>query len=112
MVSRKERDRAEAKHGLGGVRRTTETGFEQSNDFAEVSLGDMTYTLGPIQSKVTAILYEAATTDSPWRYGQQVLAEAGSRCTRISDLFKTQPEWRKLIQSDKRGKYRLNIRFS
>ena len=70
------------------------------------------YTLGPIQAKVVSILYDAATTGSPWRHGQQVLAEAGSRCTRISDLFKTQAEWRKLIQSDKRGKYRLNIKFS
>jgi hypothetical protein len=29
----------------------------------------------------------------------------------MADLFKTQPEWRKLIQSDRRGKYRLNIEF-
>jgi len=112
VVSRLERDRAEAKHGLGGVSRRTDTVFEQKNDFTDVSLGERSYTLGPIQAKVVGILYDAATTGSPWRHGQQVLAEAGSRCTRISDLFKTQSDWRKLIQSDKRGKYRLNIKFS
>ena len=112
VVSRTERDRVEAKHGLGGVQRTTEVSFRHKNDFADVTLGEQSYTLGPIQAKVVGILYEAAQTGAPWRHGQAVLGEAGSRCTRISDLFKAKPEWRKLIQSDKRGKYRLNIKFS
>ena len=112
VVRREERDRAEAKHGLGGTPRTTESVFSQRNDFSEVTLGDRTYTLGPIQAQVVRILYDAATTASPWRHGKLVLAEAGSSCTRMADLFKTQPEWRKLIQSDRRGKYRLNIKFS
>ena len=112
VVRREERDRAEAKHGLGGTPRTTESVFSQRNDFSEVTLGDRTYTLGPIQAQVVRILYDAATTASPWRHGKLVLAEAGSSCTRMADLFKTQPDWRKLIQSDRRGKYRLNIKFS
>jgi len=112
VVRREERDRAASKHGLGGVARSTANHFEQRNNFAEVTLGDTTYTLGPIQAQVVRILYEAATTEFPWLHGQRVLADAGSKCTRISDLFKRQPEWRKLIQSDKRGKYRLNIKFS
>lgn len=112
VVRREERDRVEAKHGLGGVPRTTEIVFDQKNDFAEVTLGGRTYMLGPIQAKVVRILYEAAESGSPWRHGKRVLAEAGSSSTRIADLFKTQPEWRRLIQSDRRGKYRLNIKFS
>lgn len=112
VVRREERNRAEAKHGLGGTPRTTESVFSQRNDFSEVTLGDRTYTLGPIQAQVVRILYEAATTASPWRHGKLVLAEAGSSCTRMADLFKTQPDWRMLIQSDRRGKYRLNIQFS
>lgn len=112
VIRREERDRAEIKHGLGGTPRSTESVFSQRNDFNEVTLGDRTYTLGPIQAQVVRILYEAATTASPWRHGKLVLAEAGSSCTRIADLFKTQPDWRTLIQSDHRGKYRLNIQFS
>ena len=111
MVRREERDRIEAKHGLGGVSRTTESVFHQRNDFAEVIAGDRTYTLGPIQARVVHLLYDAAAAGSPWRHGKAVLAEAGSSCTRVADLFKTQPEWRKLIQSDGRGKYRLAINF-
>nr|CAM77574.1 hypothetical protein MGR_1547 [Magnetospirillum gryphiswaldense MSR-1] len=30
----------------------------------------------------------------------------------MADLFKTQPEWRMLIQSDQRRKYRINIKLS
>jgi len=111
VVSREERDRASVKHGLAGVQRATEPVFGQKNDFAEITLEGRDYTLGPIQAKVVRILYQAAATEFPWLHGQKVLAEAGSKCTRISDLFKTQPGWRKLIQSDKRGKYRLNINF-
>lgn len=112
VVRREERDCAEARHGLGGVRRATQVPFDQKNEFAEVTLEDRTYTFGPIQAQVVRILYEAAESGSPWRYGKRVLAEAGSSSTRIADLFKTQPDWRRLIESDHRGKYRLNIRFS
>ena len=112
VICREERDRAEAKHGLGGVPRATETIFEQKNDFAEVSLGCKTYALGPIQAQVVRVLYEAAANGAPWRHGKQVLAEAGSASTRIADVFKSQPDWRNLIQSNRRGKYCLNIKFS
>lgn len=111
VLRREERDRAETKHGLGGTPRATGAGFGQSNDFSEVTLAGRTFTFGPIQAQVVRILYDAATTASPWRHGKLVLGEAGSSCTRMADLFKTQPEWRKLIQSDRRGKYRLNIEF-
>lgn len=111
VVRRDERDRAEAKHGLGGIEREAEIRFEQRHDFSEVMLGERTYILGVIQAKVVRILHEATATQCAWRHGKAVLAEAGSSCTRMSDLFKTQPEWRKLIQSDRRGRYRLTGKF-
>lgn len=111
VVRREERDRAEAKHGLGGARRTSEIIFEHRHGFSEITLGEQTFMLGQIQARVVRILHDAAMCGFPWQHGKAVLAEAGSSCTRLSDLFKTQPEWRKLIQSDRRGRYRLNIRF-
>lgn len=111
VVRRDERDRAEAKHELAGTRRTSEIVFEQRHDFSEIVLGERTFMLGQIQARVVRILHEAAMRGVPWQHGKAVLAEAGSSCTRLSDLFKTQPEWRRLIQSDRRGRYRLNIRF-
>jgi len=112
VVRRDERDRAEAKHGLAGIGRGSEIVFEQRDDFSEVTLGDRTYMLGQFQARVVKILHDAAMSGCPWQHGKAVLADAGSSCTRLSDLFKTQPEWRKLIQSDRRGRYRLNIKFS
>lgn len=112
VVRREERDRAEARHGLGGTQRTSGIVFEQRHDFSEIVLGERTFVLGQIQARVVRILHEAAMRGVPWQPGKAVLAEAGSSCTRLSDLFKRQPEWRKLIQSDQRGRYRLNIRFS
>ncbi|CDP51755.1 hypothetical protein [Devosia sp. DBB001] len=112
VVRRDERDRAEAKHGLAGAGRGSEIVFEQRDDFSEVTLGDRTYMLGQFQARVVKILHDAAMSGRPWQHGKAVLADAGSSCTRLSDLFKTQPEWRKLIQSDRRGRYRLNIKFS
>jgi hypothetical protein len=111
VVRREERDRAEARHGLGGEPKTSEILFAQRRDYSEVTLGDRTFKFGPIQARVVCLLHEAAESGSPWRCGKVVLAEAGSSCTRLSDLFKTQPHWRRLIQSDRRGCYRLNTKF-
>jgi len=112
VVRRAERERAEAKHRLAGTGRQSEVVFEQRDDFTEISLGERTYLLGPIQARVVKVLHQAAASGCPWQHGKTVLSDAGSSSTRLSDLFKTQPEWRKLIQSDRRGRYRLNIRFS
>lgn len=109
VISRDERDRVENQHGLLKAASKVQQRLIPKNDFEELTLGARTYNFGPIQAKVVSILYHAANTDSPWRHGKQVLAEAGSSCTRLADLFKTQPEWRELIQSDRRGKYRLNL---
>lgn len=111
VVRRDERDRAEARHGLGGAQNTSEIRFAQRRDYSEVTLGNRTFKFGPIQARVVRLLHEAAESGSPWCCGKVVLAEAGSSCTRLSDLFKTQPHWRKLIQSDRRGSYRLNTKF-
>jgi hypothetical protein len=109
VISRDERDRVEKQHGLLKAASKAQQRLIPKNDFEEITLGARTYNFGPIQAKVVRILYEAANTESPWRHGKQVLAEAGSSCTRLADLFKTQPDWRELIQSDRRGKYRLNL---
>lgn len=109
VISRDERDRIEKQHGLLKAASEAQQRLIPKNDFEEITLGARTYNFGPIQAKVVRILYEAANTESPWRHGKQVLAEAGSSCTRLADLFKTQPDWRELIQSDRRGKYRLNL---
>lgn len=55
------------------------------------------------------MLHEASETDKPWLNGKTILGRAGSACTRMRDLFKSQPGWRRLIDSNGRGMYRLNV---
>jgi hypothetical protein len=110
VIRREERDRIEAKHGVGHAPQGMNgTAFRQRNDYAEVSLENRAFQLGPCQARVVRLLHEAARTDAPWRHGKKILGEAGSSCTRMADLFKAKKGWRDLILSDGRGRYRLNI---
>ena len=43
----------------------------------------------------------------PWQSGKAILAAAGSRSLKMSDVFKSKKNWRLLIESDGRGAYRL-----
>ena len=78
-------------------------------DYKEVIVAGRSFHLGACQAEVVRLLHEAAKTEEPWRYGKAVLAAAGSSCTRMADLFKSQRHWRELIASDGRGHYRLAI---
>ena len=51
----------------------------------------------------------AAIAGAPWCIGKSVLADCGSASTRLSDVFKSQEHWRRLIESDRRGRYRLRL---
>ena len=83
--------------------------FTYYNDFAKIVVGNDIYHFGNIQAKVVKQLYLASNTHSPWLFGKELLYNAGSRCICVRDLFRSQPKWRKLIQSDRRGYYRLII---
>ena len=52
-------------------------------------------------------LHEAARRGEPWQSGKAILAAAGSRSLKMSDVFKSKKNWRLLIESDGRGAYRL-----
>ncbi len=84
--------------------------FDHENNFRTVTLGHLTWHFGDTQAGVVKRLYDAATnTDNPWINGKRVLQEAGSGAFRMRDLFSSQPNWQKLIISDSRGNYRLNL---
>lgn len=109
VVRREERDRVERAQRLGPGTRAGLPVFFQRRDFREVVLGDETFHLGPKQAQVVRLLYEAAAREVPWCPGQELLDAVQSTCERLSDLFKRKDEWRCLIRSDGRGRYRLNI---
>ena len=79
-----------------------------------VDLGDtingLRLALGPRQADVVRQLHEAALAGNPWRNGKELLRNAGSESTRMHDLFKSKgADWSLLIDSDRRGLYRLAI---
>ena len=86
--------------------------FRQANDYGEVHVAGRVFNLGPVQSRVVKQLHRAAITRDPWCNGKALLAAAGSSSTRLADLFKSQRDWRQLIESDRRGNYRLRPLFS
>jgi len=109
VVRREERDRLEREQGLGPTGRSKQPVFFQRQDFREVVLGDETFQLGRKQAQVVRLLYEAVSREVPWCSGQELLDAVQSSCSRLSDLFRNKPEWRCLIGSDGRGRYRLNV---
>jgi hypothetical protein len=110
VIRREERDRVEELHGLvQGEGRTGRPVFHYINDYTEIRLGDRIFSLGPVQSRIVRTLHQAALTGDPWCIGKAALHQAGSGCTRLSDSFKSQPNWRQLIESDGKGRYRLRL---
>lgn len=108
VIRRQERDRFDAEHGLGDGHQGRGTVVVLSEDYSVISVANRTFEFGPIQARVIRILHDATLNGAPWRNGKHVLLEAKSSSARVADLFKSQPEWRQLIKSDGRGKYRLN----
>jgi hypothetical protein len=112
VVQRQERDRVERQHGLAGATKPqVRTSFKQLNDYGEVHVDGWTFKFGHVQSRVVKQLHRAAITGDPWCNGKALLAAAGSSSTRLADLFKSQRDWRQLIESDRRGNYRLRRLF-
>ena len=110
QVRRAERDRLERELGLNPFHRDRPecvVGFQATPDYRAVVIGHRAFKLGPIQANIIAFLHHAALDGTPWQSGKEILTKAGSRCLRMQDVFKSQPGWRELIESDGRGAYRL-----
>lgn len=79
--------------------------------FKTIHLEGRDYYFGNIQADILRQLYEASKTDNPWCSGKQLLKNAGSSDFKLSNTFKRNPIWKRLVTSDGRGCYRLNSRF-
>ncbi|PKQ03512.1 MAG: hypothetical protein CVT71_03100 [Alphaproteobacteria bacterium HGW-Alphaproteobacteria-10] len=108
VLRREERDRFEAESGFSGSgNRNPEPAFAASSDYQTIRCNGQAFHLGLIQAQVVRLLHEAAHAGSPWINGKSVLTSAGARSLKMSDVFKSQPGWRDLIRSNRRGLYRL-----
>jgi hypothetical protein len=81
--------------------------LKQKNQYRHVITPDNNFHLGPIQAKIVEHLHIAHQDGDQWIYGKVLLNEVGSQCHRMRDVFKSQPYWRDLIESDGKGHYRL-----
>lgn len=110
LLRREERDRfeIETRFATGGQPMEEPT-FIHSVDYLEVRCKGCRFKLGPIQAEVVRALHAASQAGTPWQNGKAILSHAGSKSLRMADVFKSQKDWRNLIQSDLRGGYRLNL---
>jgi hypothetical protein len=109
LVRREERDRVEAECGFKASQSLTTTGFSTAAEYQHVLFEGLTFRFGTVQAQVIAALHRAALDGRPWQNGKVILSEAGSRSMKMGDVFKSQPNWRRLVQSNGRGLYRLAI---
>lgn len=107
LVRDAERRRAEAWIQAASGKAARPRELTQTYGYRQVTYNGLEFQFGPIQAAVVEILHQASLSGSPWRSGRSILEEAGSASVRMADVFKSKPEWKRLIQSDRRGLYRL-----
>lgn len=86
---------------IGGIPIKRPSYFEQA--FRKVHHAGIDFSFGTIQATVLQQLYDAAQSDEPWQSGKKLLERAGSLSFTMQNVFKSNPHWRKLIDSDGRG---------
>jgi hypothetical protein len=91
------------------AKHSAEAQFKCSNDYRHVNLNGNEYHLGDVQARVVEQLHDAARSRQPWVHGKTLIYESGSRALRMRDIFKHKQDWRRLIVSNDRGYYRLNL---
>ena len=106
LLRREERDRFEAETQFSGAT-VAPPHFSASADYQQIRCGARQFRLGPIQAQVVRALHAAASGGQAWQSGKTILSAAGSKSLKMSDVFKSQPHWRELIESNGRGSYRL-----
>jgi hypothetical protein len=107
LVREEERRRAEEWMRAAGPKPEMPRELRQTNDYQHVSYNGLEFHFGPLQAAIVSILHQASIGDCPWCSGKAILEQAGSVSPRMADVFKSQPHWRRLIESNRRGLYRL-----
>ena len=89
--------------------------FKHNNAYTVVIWRGKEYLLLPRQTQCVRLLHKAHTDGTHWLRGQDILkivapSPKGTVSIRMSDIFKDSPAWiDRLVISDKRGFYRLNL---
>lgn len=83
--------------------------LQECNNFGKVIFRGKMYHFGTLQARVIKQLYLASFSSSPWLFGKTMLGKASAHSLTVRDLFKSQKNWRDIIESDGRGYYRLKL---
>jgi hypothetical protein len=112
VVRREERDRVEQDRKVFRRPALAEPrDIQHAADYRQVQFGDLRLTLGRLQARIVRRLHEAARTGDGWCCSKSVLIDSGSASKRLHDVFKSQPRWRDLIESDGHRRCRLRIQL-
>jgi hypothetical protein len=109
LIRREERDRVETAHQQDGNTVAEGISFQHDDDFRHVRLGEIRVSFGRVQAAVMKRLFEASRSGDGWCFGKTLLAEVGSATKRMSDVYKSKPQWASFIESDGRGRYRFRV---
>lgn len=83
--------------------------FFASGDYHQIILNGEEFHLGDVQARIVEQLHDAIRSNTQWVHGKILLNNSGSHAMRLRDVFKGKKDWEKIIESNRRGSYRLNI---
>jgi len=83
----------------------------RNNDFRSIYFYGEYFVFGATQANIIRRLYRAGKSDRPYIHGSVLLEATGLNYEHISAIFNWRPYWRKIIESDGKGFYRLNRAF-
>ncbi len=87
----------------------TQPAFVHDADYRHVTIHGVKFVLSPMRARIVKVLDEARLRGAPWLDGKRLLSKVGSTESKMINVFKGESRWRKLIDSDGKGGYRLNV---
>lgn len=83
--------------------------FSASPDYHTIIINGEQFHLGDVQARVVEQLHDALQSRTQWVHGKTLIYGANSKAIRLRDIFKSKRDWSRIIASNGRGYYRLNI---
>jgi hypothetical protein len=76
-------------------------------DCTEVEVGGEVLRFRGVQAAIIRELHRRALDGNPWVHGKELLRAVNAYSRRLVDVFKRNPYWRRVVESDRCGAYRL-----
>jgi hypothetical protein len=89
--------------------KTAKQEFSASQDYHAITINGEEFHLGDVQARVVEQLHDALQSRTQWVHGKTLIYGANSKAIRLRDIFKSKRDWNKIIASNGRGYYRLNV---